>query len=148
MIQASENLISELKQKQQDVKQQEEYLSRLKGVLIWQNSERFSENIWQLKKQQMNIKQLLNVSQVQLGKVIYATNNKKQRYFSQRINSLKTEVQNKLDISSTLLSKLDKTIRQRAINELDIQQQRITSYLSQAQLSVARLYDQAVEMQP
>jgi len=122
----------------------EEALRRYHGLLVWDSSEKFSDRIWLVVKK-------LNVLDKQIND-IRKNYNKVNRILRDAPNI--TNYQGRISASRAKLDvqqrqidaavvRLQGELRRQVASVLLAQRERLTLYLSQSRLSVARLYDKA-----
>ncbi len=112
-----------------------------RGMLAWDNNESYADGIWQHKKQLKEVVELNEQSQLALQQVEQAIGNRQQSAFTPRIKMTADRVARYQSRVNTTLAASELNIRSLAIAELENQQRRLTHYLAQAKLAIARLYD-------
>lgn len=119
-----------------------ELLKRLRGLLSWNNVENYSERLWQTKKSLAALDKAIQAAQQaseRLDQVVRQSPVLAQ--YQQRIETLQTRLDQQSTVVSTSVEAAQNKLRTLAINELEYQRQRLTQYLAEARLSVARLLD-------
>jgi hypothetical protein len=121
--------------------------SRVNGLLLWQMNEMKPRMQWQLQRDLINTKHYISLTQQQLKETKLASQWSGSSWYGleSRVDSLllrttllqKTSEENKLLIRNELISNTH--------NYLVAQQKRIKDYLAQSRLSIARLYDEALQ---
>jgi hypothetical protein len=141
-----ENL-SQANKASRNVEQYQQRWSRVKGVFLWQMSAEKVNKQWQLKKQLVAIERLLKTTDTQLLETRLANQwspfawvgmKEKILVVLAQVNALKeSAVQAKTESKAALLN----DSKQYLIAQIF----RINDYLSQSRLSIARLYDEALQ---
>lgn len=149
LIDHAQQLIEQLKQHDYEVTEQQEQLRRYKGLLLWQASEQESSRRWAFKQQLKSVNEMLEQTRQRLSRVDGLDNNRYDAEFASRVQGLQQRLLVQQAQLQVAMQQSEDDIRLLAINELDNQQQRLSHYLAQAKLAVARLLDAAsVERQP
>lgn len=143
LVDQSTSLIDSLLTNNHGVKEEQKLLNRYQGLLIWENSERFSDDLWRYKKVYNQLLNDFEESDVLIHRIDNAIKTKNTTPFTQRIDTLQETISVQEKLANELHASLDLKIRQLAVEELHQQQLQLQQYLSQARLSIARLYDQS-----
>lgn len=143
-VKRSEENITILRDSDPFIEEYEETVRRYKGLLLWQTSEQFGDRLWQSIK-------TLN----QLDAVIQEASDTETRVVSLMetapdLDPYQRQIQEAQSRLSALLENIEEAISR---NEIDLKLQvvrilngqrgRLSNYLAQSRLSVARLYDKA-----
>jgi ribosomal protein S17 len=140
-LERAEKRIPTLASAGEDVSLAKTQLAVYRGMLLWADNESFPDKLWQHKKQLRSVGQLGDETALALQRVEQVIINRQQSEFSPRIAAQVVrldEYQARVDRS---LAQAETGIRTLAVSELEQQQQRLSYYLSQAKLAIARLYD-------
>ena len=147
-IERSEKNIRVLKDSDPFIDEYEESLRRYKGLMLWQTSDAFGDRLWQ------SIKTLR-----QLDSEIEAANASEKRVtnlmasapdlepYTQRLGQAEEEVSDLLARIDKAISANENDLKGQVVAILDAQRRRLSNYLAQSRLSVARLYDKANQQQ-
>ncbi len=147
-IQRSESNIEILKDTDPFIDEYEETLRRYKGLMLWQTSEAFGDRLWQSIK-------TLN----QLDRGIGEANDSEKRVASLMqsapdLDPYKSQISQAQSQVEDLLARIDLAIgsnetglKLQVIDILASQRRRLSNYLAQSRLSVARLYDKENQAQ-
>jgi hypothetical protein len=136
-----------LNSKTRDVELYQQRWARVRGVLLWQMNEKKPSMQWQLERNLINTKQLMTQVNRQLLETQLADN-----WSDESWQGLDVRVGNILQKTQALKALADRTtlesknnILQKSESFIVLQKNRINDYLSQARLSIARLYDDALQ---
>lgn len=133
--------IEALKNAGQDVSAAEEKYRRYRGVFAWSLQENFSDRRWQLKKEMRELDTQLAKAQLDkaaLANLVVRASAPEQ---GARIRALDTRLQSVLDNIHVAQTRGDTVLRARAVDELQVQRDRLVVYLSRAKLEKSRLFD-------
>lgn len=148
-LEQAEKRVLRLASAGQDVSLARTQLAIYRGMLLWSDNESYPENLWQHKKQLRSAGELGDKTALALQRVEQAIISRQQSDFSPRISGLGVRVGQYQTRVDSRLSQAEKHIRVLAVSELEQQQQRLSYYLSQAKLAIARLYDRgSIEAMP
>jgi hypothetical protein len=134
-------MLEQLKANGADISDEQEQLRLYRGLLYWQASEQWSARRWQYKKQLVELEQLLSETKQHLQRLETLDENRYNDQFALRIEHKKQRLDTQQQQVTQLIQRSEAEIRQLAIDELSHQRQRLSYYLGQAKLAVARLYD-------
>ncbi len=137
----AEQMIESLKSAGEDVAEEERLLKFYQGQLKWQASEQDSAKRWEFEKQLNQVEVLLTETQSQLEILESLQADRYQTEYNDRITGLKTRLNNQQAGVDQALAQAESVIRTMAIADLQAQERRLTYYIAQAKLGVARLYD-------
>lgn len=135
------DIVTQLQAANKQVENEESQLKLFRGLLLWQAAEAESERSWELKKQLEELDQLLVDTEQRLQRLEQLTSNRYEAEFSGRVSDLQAQLRLQQLQTSDGISRAESEIRALAIDELENQHQRLSYYLGQAKLSIARLYD-------
>ncbi|ARN72787.1 tetratricopeptide repeat protein [Oceanicoccus sagamiensis] len=137
----AEQLIQQLKDAGYDINEEQQQLRLYQGLLYWQASESDSERRWQYKKQLVEVDALLEQTAQRLQRIESLEATRYNDAFAKDVLALQTRLSARSRDVTKAITQAEQDIRQLSINELEKQQQRLSYYLGQAKLAVARLYD-------
>lgn len=137
----AEQLLAELSAAGQDVSDEQSQLALYQGILYWQASENDSQRRWEFKKDLTQVAKLLEEVKQRLTALNALNDNRYDAAYAGRIDVLRDRLQQQKAAVSAQFTSVEEDIRQLSIAELEQQQQRLSYYLGQAKLAVARLYD-------
>jgi len=130
-----------------DVELYQQRWARVRGILLWQMNEEKPSMQWQLKRNLKNTKQYMVQAKRQLLETQLADNWSDDSWqgLDVRVDKIlqKTQALKELADQAALESK--NNILLKSENFIVSQRSRINDYLSQARLSIARLYDEALQ---
>jgi len=133
--------IEALKKAGQDVSESEQKYQRYRGVLSWELQEKYADRRWKLKKEMRELDTQL--AKAQLDKAVLANLVERANAPEQgaRIRALDTRLQSVLENIHSAQKRGDGVLRARAVDELQLQRERLVVYLSRAKLEKSRLFD-------
>lgn len=137
----AEQLLIDLKAAGQDVSDEQGQLALYQGILYWQASENDSSRRWEFKKDLTQVAKLLAEAKQRITALNELNENRYDAEYAGRIEALRDRLQQQKTAVSNQFVTVEEQIRQLSIAELEQQQQRLSYYLGQAKLAVARLYD-------
>ena len=137
----AQDLITRLQQAGNDVSAEQHQLSLYQGLLYWQASEQDSQRRWEFSKQLNSVDTMLAETEQRLARLDQLNANRYDVEFSQQVVQLQQRLQQHSADVDTVIQRAELELRQLAINELEKQQQRLSYYMGQAKLAIARLYD-------
>ncbi|MFA7553042.1 MAG: hypothetical protein WCY88_02240 [Spongiibacteraceae bacterium] len=141
LVDHATSMLEQLKANGADISDEQEQLRLYRGLLYWQASEQWSARRWQYKKQLVELEQLLSETKQHLQRLETLDENRYNDQFALRIEHKKQRLDTQQQQVTQLIQRSEAEIRQLAIDELSHQRQRLSYYLGQAKLAVARLYD-------
>ncbi len=147
IVNSAEAGIKRLSDSGEDVSYEQEQLTRYKGLLLWQSSETYINNRWQLTKQLADVDKQLALLDKTLANVGGAIAGKETSVFEPKIVALENSINYKQAQLLALSLATETEIRQTAIAHLQSQKQQLRVYLSKATLAIARIYDEVVSNQ-
>lgn len=123
-------------------------LARLEGVLQWSASQEYDQNRWQLAKQKRELTESIEALETQLNKVNQRLDEvAKPDEYDARSEQLTVRTDEKLQQIRILKQKIESEIQERMYQELDAQKERLTYYVAQSRLNVARIMDDMFQEQ-
>ena len=141
MADNAEDLITLLQQNDYDLTEEKQLLELYQGLLKWQVSEKESERSWQFEKQLREVNEALKETKQRVEAIESLDDDRYNEKFSSQVVALQERLASQRSELQLAMQQSEDNIRLLAINELYTQQQRLTFYLAQAKLAVARLYD-------
>lgn len=119
----------------------------LKGILYWQIQSDYKTRSWEIKKALQAAESAVSDVGVKQGLVSQALNTAQAGFtgYDQRIDSLRQRILALLPSIQQARSESSEQIRQLALKELEIREQRLISYRNQARYALARSYDQLAQ---
>lgn len=148
IVKRAEQSITRLKAAGEDVAFYEEPLKRYRGLLLWQASENFSTHLWQNRKVLNELDTALaelTENQTRLEKVIVTAPDITP--YRVRIAELEARIEKSLLSVDGAVMLAENSLRRQVAKSISEQRIRLRHYLAQARLSVARLYDTALQEQ-
>ncbi len=138
-------LIEVFDQANEGVDDEREQLRLYRGLLVWEASEQAPVRSWDVKQEMSELEQLISETREQLEVLDGLDANRYDAAFGNRIIEQQQQVERQQNLVAAALLQAENEIRQLAINDLQQQHLRLSNYLGQAKLAVARLYDSASE---
>lgn len=148
MVERSEITLKRMQAAGEDTTDYAESLRMYRGILQWQATNSFADNLW---KNEHN-RQVIDEALTQLDdtaeriEAITSTSLDIQPVMA-RIRALQKETQNQLVQTEQVIDVRAVELRDQVDRQLASHQQRLTAYLAQSHLAVARLYDKALRKQ-
>ncbi len=117
----------------------------LHGVIKWDIASQFGPRAWSLKKQLKHLDKALQENASMSKKLLLAEKQAPRRFegFGARIDGYRAHIDALIGLTDQAQQDQQKLLETLAINRLREQQQRIDSYLTHAQFSVAQIQDKA-----
>jgi hypothetical protein len=148
-LERAEKRIPRLASAGENVSLAQTQLAVYRGMLLWADNESYPDKLWQHKKQLRSVGELGDETALALQRVEQAILNRQQSNFSPRIAGLGVRLGGYQERVDSSLGQAETRIRTLAVSELEQQQQRLSYYLGQAKLAIARLYDRgSIEAMP
>jgi hypothetical protein len=110
-------------------------------MLVWKNSEELPQRIWDAKKQQRELDKALAQTELAMASLLAAIEGYNQSNFEQRMVTITERLFSSESSTRILLAESEQSLRKLAVSELSLQKTRLSAYIGQARLSIARLYD-------
>jgi hypothetical protein len=133
--------IKTLKAADYDVSEEEETLRLYRGLLAWRADEDFPVKQWEFKNQFSDVSELAEETRIKLEKIETLSVDRFDSAFAQRMSVMERRINQQSQDVNRALAQSEERIRQLAVEELLQQDKRISFYLGQAKLAIARLYD-------
>jgi outer membrane protein assembly factor BamD (BamD/ComL family) len=133
--------IDKLRGSGQDVTAAEESYRRYRGLLLWQTQDNHAARRWELTKQLRDVDRQLAEAAQQKTRVDNLVERARQPEQGERIRALDKRLQSSLSAIHRAQQQGEKVLRERARAELQIQRERLVTYLARTRLAKARLYD-------
>lgn len=138
-------VIGQLQQAGQDVSEEQGQLALFQGMLLWDANEQEASRRWEFKKQFSALDQQMEQANERLLRLEGLQVDRYEAQFAERLSQLEQRLgQQQISVGQSL-AQSEQLIRQLAVAELENQQRRLSYYLGQAKLAVARLYDAGSE---
>jgi hypothetical protein len=122
-----------------------EKINLLKGVLQWQLERDFSSRLWKIRRNLRQTGESLVETQRARRQIDETMRTEPVKFadFSERVYGLSPRIDGmKLNVSEAMLAQGD-LLRSIAVEELQVQKQRLDTYTLQARFALAAIYDQA-----
>lgn len=146
MIADMERTVAALKASGENVDRYEEQISRYKGLMIWEGSENFADQTWQVQSAVNELDKAIADATTNLNRLNRAAVEAPDILpYRERMAQLNERLTIRSSEVSAAVNLAESKLRERVSRELANQRGRLQHYQSQARLSVARLYD--TEMQ-
>ena len=147
-IERSANTLERMKADGQDITEYEDRLWMSRGILLWHAAQDFPASLVDLEKSAAEMDAAINNIKTvrQHIESITATAQDLQPMFS-RIQQQQTQVATELKNLNVLVDERAEKLRTKVDAKLESHEKRLTRYLSQSHLAVARLYDTALRKQ-
>ena len=140
-VEQAEKRVALLNQGGIDVSEEQEALRLYRGMLAWRASENYSIGKWEIKKQFAEVDKWVTDTEDKLQRIESMSPERFDVAFSDRLTALQQRIDQQAEKVDSALLESETNIRVLAVEELLKQQQRLSLYLGQAKLSIARLYD-------
>jgi hypothetical protein len=123
-----------------------EKFRRYSGLLAWDLSARYSERLWEAKKELRDVERLLVEADERRAALKQAQTEAPGTFdaFAGRIEALRAEIERKRPAVAGAAHAQEQYLGELAVVELARQRERIAAYVTQARFAVAQIYDQAV----
>lgn len=132
----------------EDIQDYAENLRMYRGILLWEAAQQFPEHLWQNEANRQQIDQALAQLDETARRIEAITStNLDIRPMMARIRQLQKETQNRLVEAERVIDIRAAELRGQVDRQLASHQKRLTAYLAQSHLAVARLYDKALRKQ-
>lgn len=141
VITHAEDAVEQLLNANYDVSEEVDQLHLYRGLLMWQAAEQDSDRRWEFDKELVEIDESLALTRQHLQQLEGFSEHRYDEQFAGEIVGLKSRVLTQQQAVDIAVAELETEIRELAIVELENQQQRLSYYLAQAKLAIARLYD-------
>jgi tetratricopeptide (TPR) repeat protein len=140
-VQRVEGNLRFLQKNEQTISEEVEKYRLLRGMLVWKNSEELPQRIWDAKKQQRELDKALAQTELAMASLLTAIEGYNQSNFEQRMVTITERLFSSESSTRMLLAESEQSLRKLAVSELSLQKTRLSAYIGQARLSIARLYD-------
>ncbi len=132
-----------------DIAEARERARRVGGALLWQQSQAFSERLWQARKAMRDQAEAIAQARRLSALLAQAERDEPARFdaFSVRIVELGQRIEALLPRVTALLGEQQQYVQERAVATLEQQKERLANYTTQARYAVAQLYDRANQPQ-
>jgi hypothetical protein len=118
---------------------------RATGALLWQQTQRYPERLWQAKKGMQEIATMLERSQLATAALAQAQRDEPARFdaFAGRIDELERRIDQMLPRTAELARAQQQRVQEIAVAALQRNKARLLEYASQARFAVAQIHDRA-----
>ena len=117
-------------------------LDLYRGLLIWEDSERFPELLWVNTRQVQDLQRLSQQASDRLARLEQTIARRQHSSFAPRIASLEVRLSLQRGRVALAMASSSAGLRRVAVAELQRQARELSRSLGQSQLAIARLYDQ------
>jgi hypothetical protein len=145
IVDHASQLVTVFDQANENIDDEREQLRLYRGLLVWEANEQAPVRSWEVQKQMRELEQLMDESREQLTVLDGLDADRYDAAFSGRIIAQQQQLELQRQLVTAALERAENEIRQLAINDLQQQHLRLSNYLGQAKLAIARLYDSASE---
>jgi outer membrane protein assembly factor BamD (BamD/ComL family) len=147
-IERSAKTLDRMKAAGQDITEYEDRLWMSRGILLWRAAQDYPANLVDLEKSAADMDAAINNIKSVRQKIesITATGQDLQPLFT-RIHQQQTQVNTELKNLNVLVDARAEKLRTKVDAQLESHEKRLTRYLAQSHLAVARLYDTALRKQ-
>jgi hypothetical protein len=123
-----------------------EKFRRYRGLLAWDLTAKYSERLWEAKKELKNTEHLLDEAEERRAALKRAQTEAPRTFdaFARRIEALRGEIERLHPALAQAAQAQENYLGELAVKELSQQRDRIVAYVTQARFAVAQIYDQAV----
>lgn len=144
----AERALAQLRSQGEDTREQQERLRLYRGIVLWRAAQQYPDGVWQIEKQ----RRALEAGLTQLAEVRQRIQQLTQedpdiQDQQARLRALQLDTDIHLAAAESLIDTRSSQLKQAVDHELAEQEGRLRAYMTQAQLSVARLYDTALRRQ-
>lgn len=147
-IRGAENTLARMRQQGEDTREQEERLRLYKGIVYWRAAQQYPDAVWQIEKQRRALDEgLTQLAEVRQRIHQLTLEDPDIQDQQARLRQLQLDTDIHLGAAETLIDQRSLQLKHAVEKELEEQESRLRAYLTQAQLSVARLYDTALRRQ-
>jgi tetratricopeptide (TPR) repeat protein len=142
-----ERTVNAMRRAGQSVTQYEEQVRRYKGLLLWEGSENFTNQQWQVRRVINELDHALEDANNNLNRLNRAVVEAPDiAPYRERMASLNQRLEYETGRVQSAVTLAENRLRGQVSEELANQRGRLQHYQSQARLSVARLYDSALQI--
>jgi tetratricopeptide (TPR) repeat protein len=148
IVKRSEQALQKLKASGKDSFDAAEKLRMFKGILIWRAAQTYTGNMIELQKNLQTLVSTLDKSLATQARIREITSTSFDiQPMMERVNKLTADTNNQLTVNAHLLDLQTSLLRHDVDTQLEIHEKRLTHYLAQSQLAIARLYDTELRKQ-
>lgn len=148
IVQRSEAALKKIRASGQDNPEAADKLRMFKGILTWRAAQTYNGNMIELQKtRQLLVSTLDNALATQARIREITSSSFDIRPMMERIEKITRETDDQLKVTSHLLDLQTSLLRNDIDTQLEIHEKRLTHYLAQSQLAIARLYDTELRKQ-
>lgn len=148
LVERSQITLQRMRQRGDDVAQEQTSLDLLRGILLWQAAQEFPDRLWRSEKNRLISERALNDLDATSARIekISSTHVDIEPMLA-RIAQLETDTATQLVQTDAMIATRSAQLRGQIDQHLEHQQRRLNAYLAQAHLAIARLYDTALRKQ-
>jgi tetratricopeptide (TPR) repeat protein len=148
IVNRSEQALQKLKAAGKDSLDAAEKLRMFKGILIWRAAQTYTGNMIELQKNLQTLVSTLDTALATQARIREITSTSFDiQPMMERLNKLTADTNNQLTVNAHLLDLQTSLLRHDVDTQLEIHEKRLTHYLAQSQLAIARLYDTELRKQ-
>jgi tetratricopeptide (TPR) repeat protein len=148
IVNRSEQALQKLKAAGKDSLDAAEKLRMFKGILIWRAAQTYTGNMIELQKNLQTLVSTLDKALATQARIREITSTSFDiQPMMERVNKLTADTNNQLTVNAHLLDLQTSLLRHDVDTQLEIHEKRLTHYLAQSQLAIARLYDTELRKQ-
>jgi len=121
-------------------------IEHYRGILLWQSTEAFNDNLWQKKNQLNEIeKELESLRQQSVSTQHVFMNAPEIAPLEDRLKHIQPRLNTQTAALRDIIKQQSQQLKTSLIDELLKHQSRLKTYIAYSQLAIARLYDQALD---
>jgi tetratricopeptide (TPR) repeat protein len=148
IVKRSEQALQKLEASGKDSFEAAEKLRMFKGILIWRAAQSYQGNMIELQKNLQTLVSTLDKALATQARIREITSTSFDiQPMMERINKLTADTNNQLTVNARLLDLQTSLLRHDVDTQLEIHEKRLSHYLAQSQLAIARLYDTELRKQ-
>ncbi len=148
IVTRSEQALQKLKASGKDSFDAAAKLRMFKGILIWRAAQTYTGNMIELQKNLQTLVSTLDKTLATQARIREITSTSFDiQPMMERLNKLTADTNNQLTVNAHLLDLQTSLLRHDVDTQLEIHEKRLTHYLAQSQLAIARLYDTELRKQ-
>jgi tetratricopeptide (TPR) repeat protein len=148
LVERAQTTLNRMRQAGEDTAEQQASLDLYRGILLWNAAQALPDRLWQAEKNRLIAHRALqDLSETSERIDLLTGANIDIAPMLARIAQLQSDTAAQLQQTDLLIGQRGSALRAQVDQHLNHQQQRLTAYLAQAHLAVARLYDTALRSQ-
>jgi len=142
MIESGERNAKALSANGQDTTEENKWLKRYRGMLLWSANLDFDDRLWQVEADLIEIDNILTSAESANKKIQgLITDAPDIKSAQARIDEYSSRVNALLESNGAVMASIEDNLRAQLFTALALQRQRVQFYLGEARLAVAQLYD-------